>query len=152
MRRSINGTYHPIFLRKIFRIRSHSLDNWNKIRSKVHLVNWIAFRKNRPIVLPWIIPVRLFPHDQQLLIFPLAGLQPKNVDFPGPGQYATTRPWEQSDFHAKQIPFNGTASRNDKRSFTHAGIQHVCVDSLCSTIMFFSFLFLVLSGRRRWSL
>ncbi len=53
------------------------------------------------------------------------GLEPKNVDFPGPGAYATTRLWERDDFHTKNVPFNGTASRNDKRSFTHAGIQHV---------------------------
>lgn len=58
--------------------------------------------------------------------FSLAGLEPKNVDFPGPGHYATVRPWEQTDFHAKKVPFNGTASRNDKRSFTNVGILHVC--------------------------
>jgi hypothetical protein len=55
----------------------------------------------------------------------MKGLEPKNVDFPGPGTYATTRPWEQPDFHQKKAPFNGTASRNDKRSFTHAGNHHV---------------------------
>ncbi|CAF0783377.1 unnamed protein product [Adineta ricciae] len=49
------------------------------------------------------------------------GLEPKNVDFPGPGAYATTRTWEQEDFHKKKVPFNTSSSRNDKRSFTNIG-------------------------------
>ncbi len=60
----------------------------------------------------------------------IKGLEPKNVDFPGPGAYELTRSWDQSDFHQKKVPFNATASRNDKRSFTHAGIHHVCQSSL----------------------
>ncbi|CAF1095780.1 unnamed protein product [Adineta steineri] len=49
------------------------------------------------------------------------GLEPKNVTFPGPGAYATVRQWEEHDFHKKKVPFNGTSSRNDKRSFTNTG-------------------------------
>ncbi|CAF1053238.1 unnamed protein product [Adineta ricciae] len=52
------------------------------------------------------------------------GLEPKNVTFPGPGAYATVRPWEEHDFHTKKVPFNMTASRNDKRSFTNVGSQN----------------------------
>ncbi len=54
------------------------------------------------------------------------GLEPKNVDFPGPGAYAITRPWEQHDFQDKKVPFNTSSSRNDKRSFTNIGGQQVC--------------------------
>jgi hypothetical protein len=56
----------------------------------------------------------------------LKGLEPKNVDFPGPGAYALTRPWEPHDYHMKKVPFNSTSTRNDKRSFTHTGGHHVC--------------------------
>ncbi len=56
----------------------------------------------------------------------IQGLEPKNVDFPGPGAYEATRSWEPQDFHAKKVPFNMTGSRNDKRSFTHSGANHVC--------------------------
>lgn len=56
----------------------------------------------------------------------LKGLEPKNVDFPGPGAYALTRPWEPIDYHMKKVPFNSTSTRNDKRSFTHTGGHHVC--------------------------
>ena len=74
--------------------------------------------------MPWIILVTILScHTIHHL--PIAGLEPKNVDFPGPGHYATTRSWEQSDFHEKKVPFNTTASRNDKRSFTNVGILHV---------------------------
>ncbi|CAF1342278.1 unnamed protein product [Rotaria magnacalcarata] len=52
------------------------------------------------------------------------GLQPKNVDFPGPGSYDAARAWEPSDFHTKKVPFNATSSRNDKRAFTNAGAHH----------------------------
>ncbi len=55
----------------------------------------------------------------------IKGLEPKNVDFPGPGAYATVRPWADHDFHMKKVPFNATASRNDKRSFTNTGGQNV---------------------------
>jgi hypothetical protein len=53
------------------------------------------------------------------------GLEPKNVDFPGPGAYAMTRPWEPHNYHKKKLPFNSTSSRNDKRSFTHTGSYQV---------------------------
>ena len=53
------------------------------------------------------------------------GLEPKNVDFPGPGAYATTRPWQSQDHHTKKVPFNSTGSRNDRRAFTNLGAQHV---------------------------
>lgn len=63
------------------------------------------------------------PSNRLAIEYP--GLEPKNVDFPGPGAHAITRPWESADFHAKKFPFNSTSSRNDKRSFTHAGVHHV---------------------------
>ncbi|CAF3699406.1 unnamed protein product [Rotaria sordida] len=62
------------------------------------------------------------PTDRLAIEHP--GLEPKNVDFPGPGTYDINRPWEQSDFHKKKVPFNATSSRNDKRSFTHSGANH----------------------------
>ncbi|CAF0950222.1 unnamed protein product [Rotaria sp. Silwood1] len=62
------------------------------------------------------------PTDRLAIEHP--GLEPKNVDFPGPGAYVVTRPWEQNDFHAKKVSFNATSSRNDKRSFTHTGAHH----------------------------
>ncbi|CAF4379536.1 unnamed protein product, partial [Adineta steineri] len=56
------------------------------------------------------------------------GLEPKNIDFPGPGAYAVTRPWEQHDYHTRKVPFNTSSSRNDKRSFTNiAGNQTIGV-------------------------
>ena len=61
----------------------------------------------------------------RFILYLIIGLEPKNVDFPGPGTYATTRPWDQPDFHMKKVPFNSTSLRNDKRSFTNAGVLHV---------------------------
>ncbi|CAF3154561.1 unnamed protein product [Rotaria socialis] len=49
------------------------------------------------------------------------GLEPKNVDFPGPGAYVVTRPWEKHDYHAKKVGFNSSSTRNDNRSFTSTG-------------------------------
>lgn len=57
------------------------------------------------------------------------GLEPKNPDFPGPGAYGITRPWEPIDYHKKKVPFNTTSSRNDKRSFTYSNSQNVCSQS-----------------------
>ncbi|CAF1035654.1 unnamed protein product [Rotaria sordida] len=62
------------------------------------------------------------PTDRLAIEHP--GLEPKNADFPGPGTYAITRPWEKYDYHQKKVPFNSTASRNDNRSFTSASAQH----------------------------
>ncbi len=72
------------------------------------------------------IQVNIFKKKHQLIYVLIKGIEPKNVDFPGPGTYSLTNSWEQHDFHAKKVPFNTTALRNDKRSFTHAGIHHVC--------------------------
>lgn len=61
------------------------------------------------------------PTDRLAIEHP--GLEPKNVDFPGPGAYALTRPWERHDYHKKKVGFNSTSSRNDRRSFTNTGGQ-----------------------------
>ena len=81
--------------------------------------------------------------------FNIGGLEPKNVDFPGPGTYATTRPWEQNDFHMKRVPFNVTGSRNDRRSFLHTGVHHVnrIIESKFRILNTFDFLQSVGIGR-----
>lgn len=63
------------------------------------------------------------PTDRLAIEHP--GLEPKNVDFPGPGAHAVVRPWEPHDFHKKKVPFNSTSSRNDRRSFTNVGGQQI---------------------------
>lgn len=59
------------------------------------------------------------------MTFFFIGLEPKNVDFPGPGAYAMSRPWDPQDYHKKKVPFNSTSTRNDKRSFTSIGGHQV---------------------------
>ncbi|CAF1155872.1 unnamed protein product [Didymodactylos carnosus] len=54
------------------------------------------------------------PTDRLAIEHP--GLEPKNVDFPGPGAYNVPAHWERKDLHKKKIPFNSSSGRSDRRS------------------------------------